>query len=79
VLANEILNLITIQQAHSDDNLPLPSVRLYDVYEDSEYVHLVMENCKGGSIAKIISPEPDSDGCDEEDEDVFHVQPKKVK
>jgi len=30
-------------------------VKLYEVYEDEEYVHLVMENCHGGSIEKIFT------------------------
>ena len=65
ILPNEILNLIKIQQALKDDESqceeagPLQTyrhciVKLIDVYEDEEYVHLVMENCKGLSLNQTI-------------------------
>lgn len=56
-------NLIS-EECHCDDNSDshLHYVRLYDVYEDSDYVHLVMENLKDGSLTeKLMSSDDDDD------------------
>lgn len=29
-------------------------IKLYDVYEDDEFVHLVMEYCKHGSLQQLL-------------------------
>lgn len=33
--------------------------RLFDVYEDDEFVHLVMENCSGGTLLQFMHIEPE--------------------
>lgn len=46
-------------------------MKLYEVYEDEEFVHLVMENCHGGCIDKIFtsSQKADSDSDDTSSDD----------
>ena len=39
-----------------------PFAELFEVYEEAEYVHLVMEFCKGGSLSQLIEV-PDDDSC----------------
>ena len=56
ILQNEILSLIKIQRAAmSNQNFENCVIRLHDVYEDKEYVHMVLENSKGCSLQEAIT------------------------
>jgi calcium-dependent protein kinase len=57
---NEVLSLARIQQVQIDDTSP-NCVRLFDVYEDTEFVHLVMENCQGDSLSHILQMQTDEE------------------
>jgi serine/threonine protein kinase len=62
VIPSEILNLIKINQAYSCTSKPSSIVKLLEVYEEEEYVHLVMEYCPGGALGELFqSDEHDSD------------------
>ena len=79
ILPNEILSLVRIQQAkqveqeyhtsnkstHSTGrHLGEHCIRLYDVYEDAESVHLVLENCQGQSLSSLIHNADDDEEVD---------------
>ena len=64
ILPNEVLNLTRMQQARNieDEHVKCgkkgeSSVRLYAVYEEDDQVHLVLENCKGATLAELIRDE----------------------
>ena len=74
VLPNEILSLVRIQQAkqveqeyHTSAKSTLSTgrhlgehcIRLYDVYEDADSVHLVLEICQGQSLSNLIFDDAD--------------------
>lgn len=46
ILPSEIINLLLINKEESNNY----SVKLFEVYEDSEFVHLVLEMCKGENL-----------------------------
>ena len=71
ILPNEIINLVNVQMAHKEDSLPHQCVKLYEVFEDSEYVHLVMEYIKGGPISQIVCQIGKDEEEEDEDEDLF--------
>jgi len=50
VIPTEILNLIKVNQATKEVNSAKCLVHLHEVFEDDEYVHLVMDYCSGGSL-----------------------------
>lgn len=54
ILPNEILNLIKIHQTQKENGDCPSCIRLYEVFEDEEFVHLVMEYCSAGSLNRII-------------------------
>jgi len=45
----------------NDETHVSPFVKLYEVYEDSEYVHMVMELCQLGSLNSLITKHNDDD------------------
>lgn len=49
ILQNEIVHMIKMQ---NDENNKC--IKLLDVYEDDEFVHLVMEYCKCGSLQQLL-------------------------
>jgi hypothetical protein len=64
ILENEILSLITIQRAQNlNQKLENSVIHLYEVYECSKYVHLVLENTKGCSLLEAVT----SDDRDQQD------------
>lgn len=46
VLSSEILNLIRLNKEESQNYC----VNLLEVYEDIEFVHLILEYCQGGNL-----------------------------
>jgi serine/threonine protein kinase len=60
-----MINQMQKEESHSQN-----CVRLYDVYEDYEFVHLVMENCQGNSISQILQMQSD----EENPEQVFKTE-----
>ena len=46
ILPSEIINLIRINQEESNNYC----IRLFEVYEDSEFVHLILEYSHGGNL-----------------------------
>lgn len=54
-MQNEILSLVKIQRAsHDMPDAADKLVHLFDVFEDSKYVHLVLENSRGISLKESI-------------------------
>lgn len=62
---DEILNLVAIQQEIYQDKEDTAAfsnccqiqhcVKLFDIYEDTDCVHLVMENCEGDTLDTIFN------------------------
>jgi serine/threonine protein kinase len=50
-------------------------VKLYEVYEENEYVHLVMEFCAGKTLKQIIDHGNDDSDCSNAEADDFSQNP----
>jgi serine/threonine protein kinase len=62
VMPNEILSLIRINSAPKELYSEKCLIKLYEVYEEEEYVHLVMDYCEGGSLRGVFNDDDeDSD------------------
>lgn len=61
VLPSEILNLIRLNQEESNNYC----VKLIEVYEDPEFVHLILEYCQGGSLKQHLDLLRHQDSFDE--------------
>lgn len=60
-MPSEILSLTRIYQAQKEDTHSRNCVRLYEVYEDDEFVHMVLENCRGNSMSHLIQMQTDEE------------------
>ncbi|CAE8662389.1 unnamed protein product, partial [Polarella glacialis] len=61
----EITKLLGAQDGNTDLQHP-NIVQLFDVYEDSSSVHLVLELCRGGQLMSLLARLPDSESLPDE-------------
>jgi serine/threonine protein kinase len=59
IVPNEVLSLTRIHQTQREDSHCQHCVRIFDVYEDDEFVHLVLENCRGDPISHVLEMQTD--------------------